>query len=119
MTSDNRSRGSEETIEREASTISDSTEVDRAEEVLRRSRERAEKTQRANYLSEAAFDLGFGFIELSLVLAAMIILVVSLTTSLSLISTAGLLVSLAAGFEIIRNFIKRLDRWTEHFERFP
>jgi len=113
MPSDSNSGGAEETIERESSTTpgQSNTQAEQAQENLRQSRELAENTHQAAFLSEAAFDLGFGIVEIFLALTAVIMMSISLTTSLSLLPTAGALMTIAGIFEILRKFIKRLDRW--------
>lgn len=75
------------------------------------SRDQYVELNQADQLSEAAFDLGFGAVEALFCLAAMVMLIISVTTSFSGYSTAGALVLVAGVFETIKQFIKHLDKY--------
>lgn len=89
----------------------DDIELKFLEERLRTSKLEYEEITEADQLSEAAFDLGFGFIEALFSLFAIIALIFATTTPLLDYTTPAALMLVVTSSEVVRRGIKFLDRF--------
>lgn len=123
MASGGSSDEAEKTIEAETEESETSEQADTHQGELYSAEKRAAtslvdqeaKATRSSQLSEAAVDLTFAFFEGSLAILALAALAVTLTTSLSLFSTAGAFMLLAGIFEVVRRSVKAVDSFGEGF----
>lgn len=123
MASGGSSDEAEKTIEAEAEDSESSERTDTSQRERYSAEKRAAtsvvdkeaEVTRSNQLSEAAVDLTFAFFEASLAVLALAALAITLSTSLSLYSTAGAFMLLAGIFEVMRRSVKAVDSFGERF----
>lgn len=112
MSSDRSADDVEEVVEREQGDTSEKPPEDvPGREAVESVQEQVVETEATSALSEAAVDLTFAFFEAAFAIVAVVLILLTATTSFSLYTTAAGCLLFVAVFEVIRRTIKSLDKF--------
>ena len=117
MPSDNGGDEAEKVVERESIEESETLRETRERERLESRQRDYERIQEIDTLSEAAVDLVFHFFEGLLIIAVLVFVILTATTTLSLYTAAGGCFLFVGVLEVIRRSIKSVDKFRQSLLR--